>query len=922
MVLIGGDRPSYSILQYINLFKDDRPEEQYLNPLYGFIWASCNIAGNYFNYSLNLPVPPNEKGALKIDNEYCDIIGSLIRRLFNKIPPGLEIRPSDPEKVDYMPYFTPKEFGIVIGLIYNIIIKPHSNIPIVKKKKSVIKPTSNKKSKNAFKEFSENKVNKLYEILKTDPDFLDKQYNNNSITEIRHSTQQFNKVIWAKLMDKYKKKHPSEHTVVEKPYFTIVLPDDLKGKSDFAKNVDKLNTCFKTAKTPNTSVILSNKEKGTAILHDIINVLLAVMWWNVDNLDGIKAYYTGLKHVVTSLSDLEIPDEMPPVTENSFTDTYIRLYTSLITTGVRLFDTGSSLLTDGKTTYSDCGETAVRNLLNICFIKANNEDIDIDKLKEIGVKEELLNYYKKYSTISSQSSGDARNAWSEVVSNLDEVNYVNISGDYKYNINAGLDVAGTMPNILKVVCTLFNKKELKWSDLTELNLLSTVDVKVDPNGIGYVMLNKEESVYKLHMMSFHFYIEEIKPSHARDFNDKLTSFTIMQKVYINGLLQKKLKELLAATENWLYYIYSIGNEYLYAIILKVINENINASGIKYNTLSANRYVAMLNYFTYFESDVYERITLNFKLLHNANFNGYDLSKYGILFAANEKNKIYDNIQSWTFGYGFNNGGEPLTAESLPKNLQSLTFGYSFNNGSKPLTSDALPKNLQSLTFGYSFDNGSKPLTSDALPENLQSLTFNAYFNNGDKPLTADSLPENLQSLTFGSKFNNGNEPLTEDVLPKNLKSLTFGNKFNNGNKPWTARSLPKKLKELTFDFEFTNNNTKLEPGVLPPELENLTLKGFSMKGLPFDKGALPKSLKFLYIPATYFIPGTTTISEQTLYVYNFIEIIPPNPKIKQKIIKLESQNKKNVTVGGFTKRRRQMHKCYKTKKNNVRTKRT
>lgn len=64
-----------------------------------------------------------------------------------------------------------------------------------------------------------------------------------------------------------------------------------------------------------------------------------------------------------------------------------------------------------------------------------------------------------------------------------------------------------------------------------------------------------------------------------------------------------------------------------------------------------------------------------------------------------------------------------------------------------------------------------------------------------------------------------------------------------------------------------------------------------------------------------------------LYVYKEIEIIPPNPNIKQEIISLESQNESvqhinnvpdiNLVVGGFTKKHRSIinRKRYKTKKN-------
>ena len=74
-MLIGGDRPDTSILNTINLFKEDSDCDR-LNPIYGFLWAS-HIINNYYNYA------PSDS-----------IIGKLVRLLFTKNPLTFEITPS------------------------------------------------------------------------------------------------------------------------------------------------------------------------------------------------------------------------------------------------------------------------------------------------------------------------------------------------------------------------------------------------------------------------------------------------------------------------------------------------------------------------------------------------------------------------------------------------------------------------------------------------------------------------------------------------------------------------------------------------------------------------------------------------------------------------------------------------------------
>ena len=48
--MYGGDKPSYYNLKNINLFSSESEIENYLNPIYGFIYNEAGIIKNYYNF--------------------------------------------------------------------------------------------------------------------------------------------------------------------------------------------------------------------------------------------------------------------------------------------------------------------------------------------------------------------------------------------------------------------------------------------------------------------------------------------------------------------------------------------------------------------------------------------------------------------------------------------------------------------------------------------------------------------------------------------------------------------------------------------------------------------------------------------------------------------------------------------------------
>lgn len=117
-----------------------------------------------------------------------------------------------------------------------------------------------------------------------------------------------------------------------------------------------------------------------------------------------------------------------------------------------------SLKDANPSTYSDCGETSLRNLLNIALFKDGKFDPSIlDTLvthnPNMHILKGLKEYYHKHPDPAKATSNEARNDWSQkVASGHKGVNY--IKGGDQCEINAGID------NMIAVLDSLlFHGKE-------------------------------------------------------------------------------------------------------------------------------------------------------------------------------------------------------------------------------------------------------------------------------------------------------------------------------------------------------------------------------------------------------------------------------------------------------------------------------
>ncbi len=102
----------------------------------------------------------------------------------------------------------------------------------------------------------------------------------------------------------------------------------------------------------------------------------------------------------------------------------------------------------GDATYADCGETSLRNFLNIALFNPKTGRFDVEILKEMSKKNPelsihpaVITYYTNHSDPGLASSQEARDAWSETVASKHEgVEYLRPRDTFRQcEINAGID---------------------------------------------------------------------------------------------------------------------------------------------------------------------------------------------------------------------------------------------------------------------------------------------------------------------------------------------------------------------------------------------------------------------------------------------------------------------------------------------------
>jgi hypothetical protein len=806
----GGNLPIDIYLKNINLFNFDSDIEKYLNPFYGYIWINYNVITNYYRFYVK-------------NSDDNDIISILVHRTFYKI--GENILPSQ-----LLKNFNVVDYSNLIGNLY--LIKNNLDY---KKNISLLRMFN-------FYKNNEKTINILFVKLKS---FLN--YNKGE--------EQIDKLT--KRIETYKINKDNNLLTTINNNINFLINKSNTEISKITQNIESNNIIKK--KLFNIKLITHNLDNI-----NIFHWLLTLLIYKLSDKEKIKEYYEELNKILPieerviikddyindnytfkelDIKTLESQAEIEKENKNNYNIYALIMLKKINKIPINLYTQKHTKTYLYNKEYPDCGETSVRNFINIITYDFDTNTFDLDKFNSLEPKDTLREYYRVFNNFKKQNNDDitfrifgeelnARDAWDVVVSNLDNVkydkSYIEDGKEYNYEIDSGTSKDGEENNMLCLLKILFPKIE-EWKSFDNENIEIETNLT---NNYGHIKITVDNDIYNWLFMDEHYdlvYKEKIKKINYVFFSDD-DMMKFYEDMYNKNyeFLIKKYNE----TKNWYYYIlnndediikfFNISADFLsdeeYCKIYEYIINNCDADKKRRTIIDALKLKkkiiinpSILGYVEYYNDN---ETWFNIKKIKNNNavkiINLTSILKtIPCLSIIEDYNDIdtsllfsFTNLTHLTFGVHFY---EPVY--NLPKNLTHLTFGNKFN---QPV--DYLPETLTHLTFGFYFNR-----KVDKLPENLTHLTFGTNFN---QPV--DNLPENLTHLTFGRVFNQ-----SVDKLPETLIHLTFGTNFNQ-----PVDKLPETLTHLTFGHEFNQPVDKL-----PINLTHLTFGWFlnqSVDNLPLS----------------------------------------------------------------------------------------
>jgi hypothetical protein len=785
-IMEGGNPALYSELFQINIFVDGSYEYEFLNPFNGIIF-SINALHNYYHFG------EDESNLYK-----------LIIKLYRKI--NLDLRPSK-----IFEEISNEKMGEIIGYLYLNYLNNNN----LEKKTQINKLKSSLFEK--FKAFNYEFIEEIDNVYFKDKLIKIKNEYNEILQEIplKHAKKSL-------IMDKFKKTLDDyfilQTNFIESSYITFTYNKDEK---ELIKLIKKYIIFL------NESISDENKFKN----REFFMVLLALVFWNSNDREGILNYYRGLQSVLGE-EIVRIPDDF--MTQNEKSETFDDLIVDHITKNNSELLSYDRAIYHGKE-FPDCGETSLRNFFNLISYNNNSKSYDKGILELLGANEKLMSFYTNFDTIKKQFNGytdkdgifhEPRNEWAEVVSDLECVIYEKNNESKKYEIGSKFNDE-KVHNILNVIRKITRIKD--WEDFNKIlspilkNFkLTYEDSSTSNDNINiYITININLNKYEWFITEGHYDLS-----------------------MINDLSDDSLLGIDAKNEFRQLIINTFTTDYSY------INNHssfINYYNINYDTLQfiLNKYkpinktiIKIINSCDeVILKDTSIRIKLNYDLYAELIEN--NPSKIDILFdiKRNDDGKIIElklntlsnklhhtSLKKIVFGDEFN---EKLNRDVFPPSLEEIIFGYNFN---QELEVGMFPTSLKKIVFGDKFN---EKLKRDVFPPSLEEIIFGYNFN---QELEVGVFPSSLEEIIFGNGFNqqieiglfsdtslkklvfgdNFNKELKVSVFPSSLEEIIFGDNFDQQMEIGLFSDTS--LKKLVFGYNF---NKELKVGVFPSSLEEI-----------------------------------------------------------------------------------------------------
>ena len=340
----------------------------------------------------------------------------------------------------------------------------------------------------------------------------------------------------------------------------------------------------------------------TANITFSFHILLNILCWKLNNINDLNKYYEGIKYIFDIFKFNITFKEIIYDDNNKLQDSFE--YKMFLLTKIDFKIIGqmqSKVLDDIK--YPDCGETTMRNFINLlCF---NGFTFDINKLIPLKPINQLIIYYVIFNNFEKQLDDNfhinendykniiqkynqyeleifinhiynnklnARDAWSYLIINYANENLICLrtKDNYNYELNSGLSKDNNKTNFVQLLNNLFKIENL--NELKDLNNLK-LDLKLDleltindcnlPGGIGECNIEHTKfGEYILNFNSGHYYIEkknkdnkkiEINIKYNNNYKDNMLSVLYNKNNNNNNNNNKLLYNKITNIQNYVNY---------------------------------------------------------------------------------------------------------------------------------------------------------------------------------------------------------------------------------------------------------------------------------------------------------------------------------------------------------------------------------
>ena len=653
------------------------------------------------------------------------------------------------------------------------------------------------------------------------------------------------------------------------------------------------------------------------------HMILFCLWWKVGNNDGFDYYYKGIQDVFDIVNHCFPPNTKSPATpkkpliikekqapivlnktpkprkntrssdsssnsstsiftrssnsssdsssnssSNSSTDTplsFEQIVLGITRIDFPLYDQEKSLHFCKETkeqTYADCGETTVRNIINILCFNGTNFDLSLLKEKEgktdvstesKSTISELIKYYTDFNTFELQSkitpdsytyikNLNARDAWSKLIIENAQYNMrfskqcETADAPYGYDIDSGKSKDGEKSNLLQMLQNLLPGIKI-WEDLKNINITDVDITNLNENGFGKVYIFKSSLKFTVHLQEEHFYVSlsekttnqkgysHIKKTHQTYFLDILyKNFIDKHREYIRNTRkhadnierynsderktqeEQKIKDY---TKEFLKFIlnYNFSSEEL----VKNINQSVSYD----YELVLKELLFELSFTNKYDSDTRRRTNIYIK-----NDSSYLLTSFFDKFKIVCRDSTKVNEYSFVISYD-----EPKPFDFL-KELPLLTvLNISIDNRTSSLKTIDLSPLTKIEHIGDNFLKKFSELESIDLSPLQNVKTIGNYFLSVCKHLKRIDLSPLQNVKTIGNNFLSGSGIESIDLLP--LQKIThIGTYFlNSCNGLQDNIDLSPLINITSISDMFLSSCTNIKTIVFPETFKNITYIG-------------------------------------------------------------------------------------------------